>query len=278
MNNVLARVRLTLNNTQKVYIYNVTLKVVRPNHPNNCMKLNLNEITKENINGLKQISVNFHKKGQYEVELRIEDRQESVTRAFKYNQFGNFGQNLGLKIHNNLYKYYAVKFHQNIFVEDDPTNLCKIYPNNEFKSYEDCDADFTKRHLETEYPSGFLPVWATDDLAKVTQKWIIDDDFTNKVIPYTDLVLGTAVNDCPLPCTTTQITAVFLDEKTEKNSKYSKIDIAFSDTVTVTKNVFPKFNPAEFLSELGGSMGFWLGLGVVQTLELVFCFVRRAFK
>ena len=169
-----------------------------------------------------------------------------------------------------FYKYYAVKFHQKIFVEDDPTNLCKTYPNDMFKSYEDCDADFINRVLET--------VWATNDLAKVTQKWIIDDDFTNKVIPYTDLVLGTAVNDCPLPCTTTQITAVFLDEKTEKNSKYSKIDIAFSDTVTVTKNVFPKFNPAEFLSELGGSMGFWLGLGVVQTLELVFGFVRRAFK
>ena len=80
----------------------------------------------------------------------------------------------------------------------------------------------------------------------------------NKSIPNNDIVIGTAVNDCPLPCTTTQITAVFLDEKTENNYMYSKIDIAFSEKVTVTKNVFPKFNPAEFLSELGGSMGFWL--------------------
>ena len=99
----------------------------------------------------------------------MEDRHESVTQAFKYNQFRNVGQNLALKIYKNLYKYYAVKFHQNIFVEDDPTNLCKTYPNDMFKSYEDCDADFINKVLET--------VWATDDLAKVTKKWIIDDDF-----------------------------------------------------------------------------------------------------
>ena len=38
-----------------------------------------------------------------------------------------------------------------------------------FKSYEDCDADFINKVLET--------VWATDDPAKVPKKWIIDDDF-----------------------------------------------------------------------------------------------------
>ena len=238
MNNVLARVRLTLTNNQKVNIYNVTLKLVPPNHPNNCKKLNLYEITKENINGLKQISVNFHKNGQYEVELRIEDRQESVTWAFKYSQFGNFFKNLGLKIHKNLYKYYAVKFHQ-------------------FKSHEDCDADFTKRLLETEYPSGFLPVWATDDLAKVTQKWIIDDDFTNKVIPYTDLVIGTAVNDCPLPCTTTQITAVFLNEKIDKKTSFIlKLTLHFQTQWLSPKTYFQSSIQQNFCLTWGGPRDF----------------------
>ena len=49
----------------------------------------------------------------------------------------------------------------------------------------------------------------------------------------------------------------------------STIDIVFDDKVTITTFYFPKFNIADFLSALGGSMGLWLGLGVVQTFEII---------
>ena len=100
----------------------------------------------------------------------------------------------------------------------------------------------------------------------MTEKWIIenDDDFKNKSIPYTDMVIGTAVYDCPLHCTTTQITAVFLDEKTENNSMFSKIDIAFSHTVTVIKNVYTKLILHNFCQDF--LAGTWsssdIGVGV----------------
>ena len=72
------------------------LKLFR--YPSICKKLDLYEISKENINGLEKITVYFNRRGMYEVEFRIEDRQESVTRAFKYNKFGNSGQNIALKV------------------------------------------------------------------------------------------------------------------------------------------------------------------------------------
>ena len=49
----------------------------------------------------------------------------------------------------------------------------------------------------------------------------------------------------------------------------SRIDIEFSKKITVTKKDFPKFNAVVFLAALGGSMGFWLGWGLVQTIEMM---------
>ena len=46
------------------------------------------------------------------------------------------------------------------------------------------------------------------------------------------------------------------------------IDLTFSSKVFVTETDFAKFTISSFLSEVGGSMGLWLGLGVVQVLEL----------
>ena len=85
---------------------------------------------------------------------------------------------------------------------------------------------------------------------------------------YKEIVSGTAESGCLLPCTSTDMTSVFLDEKYD-SINHSRIDIAFSDTVAVTVTDFPEFNPAVFLSAFGGSMGMWLGLGVVQTMEML---------
>ena len=91
---------------------------------------------------------------------------------------------------------------------------------------------------------------------------------------YGDIITGSQVSDCPLPCTSTEITCVNLDEKfvAENNSR---IDITFSDSVSFMMNDFPKFNFAVFLSTLGGSMGLWLGLGVLQSIDIMVNLVFR---
>ena len=80
--------------------------------------------------------------------------------------------------------------------------------------------------------------------------------------------MGALKSECTLPCTSTEITSVFLDEKND-NYTTSRIDIAFSKQVSVAVTDFPKFNTAVFLSACGGSMGLWLGVGIVQAVEML---------
>ena len=56
------------------------------------------------------------------------------------------------------------------------------------------------------------------------------------------------------------------------------IELYFSQDITVTKTEFLKFTFEKFLSDVGGSMGLWLGLGILQSFELFTNYVCRVKK
>ena len=49
----------------------------------------------------------------------------------------------------------------------------------------------------------------------------------------------------------------------------SSIEITLEETVTVISTDFVIFTITDFLATLGGSAGLWLGLGVLQILEML---------
>ena len=91
---------------------------------------------------------------------------------------------------------------------------------------------------------------------------------------YEDLFDGTQSSTCPLPCTTHLIESRLLS-KENTGMEYSMISITFSQSTLVTKTNFLRFSFSNLLSSLGGSMGLWLGLGLLQTLELGLEFLVR---
>ena len=57
--------------------------------------------------------------------------------------------------------------------------------------------------------------------------------------------------------------------KTATNLNVSRVDIAFYNKVDTTIRDFPPFNFSSFLASLGGSLGLWLGLGILQILDSI---------
>ena len=90
----------------------------------------------------------------------------------------------------------------------------------------------------------------------------------SSMVKYEDLFEGTQLSDCPLPCTTTHTETNYLHETPDPRN-FSSLFLTFSSKVMVTRTDFLNFSLSSFLSEVGGSMGLWLGLGMVQTMELV---------
>ena len=45
---------------------------------------------------------------------------------------------------------------------------------------------------------------------------------------------------------------------------YSVLDITMDQVVTVTESNYPKMSFTKFFSDIGGSLGLWLGMGIIQ--------------
>ena len=151
--------------------------------------------------------------------------------------------------------------------------------------------------MQQNYPHGFMPVWATENISDVTT--YLATNSTDFHDPYAEILTGTEESgtpvgnwlslkqynyhkiifiDCSLPCTETLIKTVLINEFDKPKAKKSRIDIAFSTTVTTSINHFPTFHFSTFMAQLGGTAGLWLGLGILQLLDLISSIVTPYFN
>ena len=157
---------------------------------------------------------------------------------------------------------YKLQLRKIIFKEDDPEKSCANYPIKNYKSYSECDDDFVSKSI----PTGLLPIWATNNLDMVTKsKFFPESAYFHS--NYSALYEGFQPSNCPLPCTTYRVESrQLIDEITTRN--ISVFDISFNPNIHVLTHWPIKFTFASFLSEVGGSMGFWLGVGVLQMAQI----------
>ena len=113
-------------------------------------------------------------------------------------------------------------------------------------------------------------------MTKVTRKQFVGK-FPDNDIAYGDLFDGTQLSDCQLPCTRTHVETRLVMEN-RGSRKYSIFDLTFSPTIHITTTKFHEFIFAKFLSDLGGSLGLWLGLSVFHLTEMIFRFFMSRFK
>ena len=263
-----------LNEPEYKIISSEKLKLMLPNRPNNCLVLDiLHELQPQQ----KRISqVIFYFKNNTDVQVEIEDRLIALPSGRKIDKFNVQGSKLTLEnFQKHLYKYYFVGFHQDIFIEDDPNNDCNVYPTERYASYAECDSEFVKSFMKKNFPESFMPMWVTDEIQSVTTWMNLTGKLSDKqMFAYDELLFGITMSNCSLPCTRTKIQTIFAEEKYVDKNK-SKINIIFENTVSIDRRDFKSFNPAHFVSSIGGSVGFWLGVGVMQSLNTIICFVFR---
>ena len=152
---------------------------------------------------------------------------------------------------------------QNIFNEKDPYSRCNPYPNEMFESYADCDDSYIKEKLATNFPQGFLPVWATDNISLVTTHMHLEKNSINSTaIKYLKYYLGNHVSDCQLPCTETTFSASKVYTK-QLSKDYSKIFIEFSQIIMISITDFSNITFVDFIASIGGSLLYKLHLNVL---------------
>ena len=57
-----------------------------------------------------------------------------------------------------------------VFVTEDLTKNCALYPNLVFESYRDCDEDFMQNFVSSFDPPDLVPVWLAESFENVTRK------------------------------------------------------------------------------------------------------------
>ena len=144
-------------------------------------------------------------------------------------------------------------------MEEDKSKNCVNYPHEKYETYSDCEDDFVASNL----PPGIVPIWFTNNTDEVTTSFH-EENITNLPL-YKMLHDGTQKSSCPLPCSILHVESRYLRVV---DYKRPGITLIFSQDIVVTKTEFLSFTFEKFLSDVGGSMGLWLGLGLLQTLEL----------
>ena len=69
-----------------------------------------------------------------------------------------------------------------------------------------------------------------------------------------------------IACKATRFHGKVLLFQPRKDENFSTISFTLNQRVTVTESYIPAFSLTNFFSQLGGSLGLWLGVGTVQLL------------
>ena len=69
-----------------------------------------------------------------------------------------------------LIKEYSIQISTNIYVPEDLTKNCALYPNPVFETYRDCDEEFMRNIVSSLDPPDLVPVWLAKNFTNVTSK------------------------------------------------------------------------------------------------------------
>ena len=238
------------------------------NFPDNCQTVDLPEEQKKK--GTKMvfftIDPEFIKSlpKPIKLELVIEDRAKATDRRLQRNRLHYNGPTIELDLVRPVGMEYIIELKQQVYQEKDASKGCKNYPTENWKSYNHCDKEKTQERITSIMGSNLVPVWSSQDLSKVSTEHMVGENGSDKVTKLERVFMG-ANSYCYSPCSKTTIFAKTLSSYPYGNMTH--IGLNFMDTIEITTTDFVTPTFATFLSDIGGSLGLWLGMGAVQVTK-----------
>ena len=145
----------------------------RINYPDNCQTLDVTKNSQIEMEGVKNIKFRFMSiPVNISVYVDLVGKSSACSRNLA--EFAFFHSGDKIVVGNFLDNKYAIKIFGEKFVEEDPGNDCRNYPNDDFLSYKDCDQDYMKKEVDRISP-GLNPVWLSDHLSHATPKRILQN-------------------------------------------------------------------------------------------------------
>ena len=133
-----------------------------------CYTLDLNSYF--NIKKQTPLGIYFYFKiiNNVEVSLYIEDKHMQLKkRTLKSNMLSYVGPQIKIDdLKNPALIKVMISMQQFIDSEDDTSKRCINYPNERFKSYQDCDEEYVYNFIKEKYK--MVPFWTTNNMSEVT--------------------------------------------------------------------------------------------------------------
>ena len=119
------------------------------NYPDNCRQIDFTNFKwpkfKDSFFIFVKLETIFEEK-YTDVEMVVEGKNMACERTVQRNNFQQSGSQMRTKFQ--IVENFMINIKQNIFIEQDFSMGCRIYPNEHGESYNECDKKFTWRKIK----------------------------------------------------------------------------------------------------------------------------------
>ena len=157
--------------------------------PLNCFRLDLAKFPEVKNKTIQYVTFQFNgKRNITSIQIAPHGRHLISNRDFFHFIFYSTGD--AIISEQGRMQRFGVEISKNIYVEEDKDKQCKEYPNDQYKSFGDCDNQYLRSVCQKHNIS---PIWLNNNFANVTVQYVLSDEEASRLAASDSSKLHTSV-------------------------------------------------------------------------------------